>query len=195
MGVWCWFLVLFLWYQCCYVPGWLWSSLKFCPGTSLFPHFVTFLWPAGFVFIHSTLFAQMPVQGQNQKMICCLCCASGPIVAEFRLERRGYVPGEPIHLFADIRNNSNRKMDRSYIDLRMVSRSRSWKKVELMTFYDGEGWYSVCRYVHGYLEAVLLLPNWSVSYCIRRISLCSNFSDTAVWQWESFPTITCIYTC
>ena len=69
------------------------------------------------------------------------------------------------------------------------------KKVELMTFYDREGWYSVCRYVHGYLEAVLLLPNWSVSYCIRRISLCSNFSDTAVWQWESFPTITYIYTC
>ena len=65
------------------------------------------------------------MQGQNQKMICCLCCATGPIVAEFRLERRGYVPGEPIRLFADIRNNSNRKMDRSYIDLRMVSCSRS----------------------------------------------------------------------
>eukprot|EP00916_Digyalum_oweni_P011297 GHVL01018824.1.p1 GENE.GHVL01018824.1~~GHVL01018824.1.p1 ORF type:complete len:423 (-),score=14.79 GHVL01018824.1:325-1593(-) len=65
--------------------------------------------------------AQMPVQSQNQKTLCCWCCASGPITAEFRLERRGYVPGEPISLFADIRNNSNRKMDKSYIDLRMVT--------------------------------------------------------------------------
>ena len=118
--------------------SWLIVELpKILSWNQLVPHFVTFLWPAGFVFIHSTLFAQMPVQGQNQKMICCLCCASGPIVAEFHLERRGYVPGEPIHLFADIRNNSNRKMDRSYIDLRMVSCSRSWKKWNWWHFMTG----------------------------------------------------------
>ena len=79
---------------------------------------------------HPTPFAQMPVQGQNEKMICCLCCATGPIVAEFRLERRGYVPGEPIRLFADIRNNSNRKMDCSYVDLRMVSCSETRTKMQ-----------------------------------------------------------------
>ncbi|XP_076472508.1 arrestin domain-containing protein 3-like [Babylonia areolata] len=78
--------------------------------------------------------AQMPVEGHNQKMICCLCCASGPIVATFRLERRGYVPGEAIALFADIENNSNRQMDRSYVELSMIttfhatSKSRSSSK-------------------------------------------------------------------
>ncbi|KAK7473588.1 hypothetical protein BaRGS_00035191 [Batillaria attramentaria] len=75
----------------------------------------------------------MPVQGQNQKMICCLCCASGPIVAEFRLERRGYVPGEAISLFADIRNNSNRRMDRSYIDLRMITMFHATSKSRTVT--------------------------------------------------------------
>lgn len=65
--------------------------------------------------------SQAPVQGQNQKMICCLCCATGPIVAEFNLERRGYVPGEAISLYANIRNNSDRVMDKSYVDLRMIT--------------------------------------------------------------------------
>ncbi|KAL8602260.1 hypothetical protein ACOMHN_022773 [Nucella lapillus] len=64
---------------------------------------------------------QAPVQGHSEKMICCLCCASGPIVAEFRLERRGYVPGEAISLFADVINNSNRVMDKSYVDLKMIT--------------------------------------------------------------------------
>ncbi|XP_025077865.1 uncharacterized protein LOC112554340 [Pomacea canaliculata] len=65
--------------------------------------------------------AVMPVESVNQKTLCCLCCASGPITASFHLERRGYVPGEAIKLYADIRNNSNRKMDKSYVDLRMIT--------------------------------------------------------------------------
>lgn len=68
----------------------------------------------------------MPVDGYNQKTICCLCFASGPITASFHLERRGYVPGEAIKLLADIRNNSNRKMEKSYIDLRMVRHAVSY---------------------------------------------------------------------
>ncbi|XP_025076865.1 arrestin domain-containing protein 3-like isoform X2 [Pomacea canaliculata] len=64
--------------------------------------------------------AVIPVEGVNQKTLCCLCCASGPISASFHLERRGYVPGEPIKLLANIKNKSNQKMDKSFVDLRMT---------------------------------------------------------------------------
>lgn len=61
------------------------------------------------------------MQGSNQKHLCCLCCKSGPITAAFSIERQGYVPGEGIKLYADISNGASRKMDKSYVDLKMVS--------------------------------------------------------------------------
>ncbi|BFZ02476.1 hypothetical protein BsWGS_05515 [Bradybaena similaris] len=60
------------------------------------------------------------IQGANQKTLCCWCCKSGPIHATFYVDRAGYVPGEAIQLFATINNGSNRKMDKSYVDLKMV---------------------------------------------------------------------------
>ncbi|KAK7115750.1 hypothetical protein V1264_001566 [Littorina saxatilis] len=79
---------------------------------------------------------QIPVQGKNEKKLCCLCCASGPITAEFRLERRGYVPGEPISLFADIQNDSNRRVDKSYIDLKMVTMYHATRKSQQGRMYQ-----------------------------------------------------------
>ncbi|KAH9523028.1 Arrestin domain-containing protein 3 [Bulinus truncatus] len=57
----------------------------------------------------------------KQKHLCCLCCKSGPIQATFHIDRSGYVPGEAIKLFAEISNGSSRKMDKSYVNLRMVT--------------------------------------------------------------------------
>lgn len=69
---------------------------------------------------------QMTVQGQNQKTLCCLCCASGPLSAEFSLQRRGYVPGEAVPLSAHIENSSNRLISKSHVDLKMVRRRACW---------------------------------------------------------------------
>ena len=64
---------------------------------------------------------QQPLQGDNSKFLCCLCCKTGPISAIFRIDRTGYVPGDTILLNAEISNNSNRTMNNSKVRLVMVS--------------------------------------------------------------------------
>ncbi|KAJ8304579.1 hypothetical protein KUTeg_018162, partial [Tegillarca granosa] len=60
-----------------------------------------------------------PAQMQESKMICCLCCATGPVTAVFRIDRKGYVPGETILLNAEIQNQSNRRIYNTEVKLRM----------------------------------------------------------------------------
>ncbi|KAH9523027.1 hypothetical protein Btru_065541 [Bulinus truncatus] len=55
----------------------------------------------------------------KHKYVCCLCCKSGPIQATFHIDRSGYVPGEAIKLFAEIINDSSRKISKSYVSLQM----------------------------------------------------------------------------
>ncbi|XP_033749585.1 arrestin domain-containing protein 3-like [Pecten maximus] len=61
----------------------------------------------------------MPAQLQDSKMICCLCCATGPVTAVFRIDRSGYVPGEAIVINAEIVNNSDRSISSSRVKLIM----------------------------------------------------------------------------
>ncbi|KAK3096667.1 hypothetical protein FSP39_002241 [Pinctada imbricata] len=61
--------------------------------------------------------AMQPNQMNESKMICCLCCATGPVTAQFRIERRGYVPGEGVRIFAEIRNDSDRPILKSKVKL------------------------------------------------------------------------------
>ncbi|KAK6180269.1 hypothetical protein SNE40_012456 [Patella caerulea] len=56
----------------------------------------------------------------GQKMLCCLCCKSGPISAVLRLGRLGYVPGEAIPITGEIINGSRRKIDSSFADIKMI---------------------------------------------------------------------------
>ncbi|KAG7481301.1 hypothetical protein MATL_G00065270 [Megalops atlanticus] len=51
-----------------------------------------------------------PLASANEKMLCFLCCASGPISMNVRLERKGYVPGEKIKIMADFENGSARTL-------------------------------------------------------------------------------------
>ncbi|PVD19277.1 hypothetical protein C0Q70_19763 [Pomacea canaliculata] len=82
----------------------------------------------GILNLNSEPNASMTVQGQNQKTLCCLCCASGPLSAEFSLQRRGYVPGEAVPLSAHIENSSNRLISKSHVDLKMISTFHSTTK-------------------------------------------------------------------
>eukprot|EP00057_Strongylocentrotus_purpuratus_P028996 XP_011683470.1 PREDICTED: arrestin domain-containing protein 3 isoform X1 [Strongylocentrotus purpuratus] len=50
----------------------------------------------------------VPPSHQIEKTVCCLCCASGPIVVHGLLDKRGYVPGEHIFVSLDLQNNSSR---------------------------------------------------------------------------------------
>ncbi|KAK0043382.1 arrestin domain-containing protein 3 [Biomphalaria pfeifferi] len=76
--------------------------------------------------------ASRSLQETKQKHLCCLCCKSGPIQATFRLDRAGYVPGEAILINAEISNASSRKMDKSYVNLRMVTIFRATTKIKMI---------------------------------------------------------------
>ena len=57
----------------------------------------------------------------DQKVMCCLCCASDPIIASLTIDRQGFVPGEVIVFNSDIDNQSDRMMSCSKARLIMVS--------------------------------------------------------------------------
>ena len=52
----------------------------------------------------------MPCQSQDEKTVCCLCCASGPIKASAQIDKGGYVPGETIWVSGFVENNSSREI-------------------------------------------------------------------------------------
>ena len=66
-------------------------------------------------------------KGEDQKMLCCLCCASGPITAEFTIDRSGYVPGEFITISGEVDNFSNKHMSSTSVELRMVGCLAFWR--------------------------------------------------------------------
>ncbi|KAJ8380578.1 hypothetical protein SKAU_G00013560 [Synaphobranchus kaupii] len=51
-----------------------------------------------------------PLSASNNKEVGCLCCTSGPVSMRVQLERKGYVPGEMIHIIADFENASSRTL-------------------------------------------------------------------------------------
>nr|XP_039251906.1 arrestin domain-containing protein 3-like [Styela clava] len=51
-----------------------------------------------------------PSGNSDTKTLCCWCCTSGPIEAEFHTDRSGYVPGEYILINAAITNSSYSKV-------------------------------------------------------------------------------------
>ncbi|ELU04845.1 hypothetical protein CAPTEDRAFT_173828 [Capitella teleta] len=72
--------------------------------------------------------ALAPQSGTNSKTLCCLCCESGPITAQFHIDRCGYVPGEFIVLSGEVSNHTNRTMDDNRVELRMYMTFRATTK-------------------------------------------------------------------
>jgi hypothetical protein len=51
-----------------------------------------------------------PVRQEVQKRICCLCCASGPIVMTVAVPKTGFCIGEPFQLHTSLENGSSRRL-------------------------------------------------------------------------------------
>ena len=49
-----------------------------------------------------------PLSSSNEKTLCCLCCASGPLSLSVQTDRGGYCPGESIAISTEGENHSNR---------------------------------------------------------------------------------------
>ncbi|KAK3775100.1 hypothetical protein RRG08_048310 [Elysia crispata] len=75
----------------------------------------------GILDLNADLSNSQRVQGVKVKHLCCLCCKSGPISVSFHLDQKGFVPGETIRPTAEISNGSSRKIDKSYVELKMIT--------------------------------------------------------------------------
>ena len=51
-----------------------------------------------------------PLSSSNEKTLCCLWCASGPISLSVSIDRGGYCPGESIAISTAAENHSNRRI-------------------------------------------------------------------------------------
>ncbi|XP_059825304.1 arrestin domain-containing protein 3-like isoform X1 [Hypanus sabinus] len=82
-----------------------------------------------------------PLSVMDEKTICCCCCASGPVMLNAKIDRRGYVPGETIQVFAEIENHSSRKVNPTAAIYKTITyHAKSKKKLssELVTKIQGE---------------------------------------------------------
>jgi len=51
-----------------------------------------------------------PIEQTGEKIVCCWCCASGPIVTEMRMPKTGFLPGELIPVIVKVTNGSSRSI-------------------------------------------------------------------------------------
>ncbi|XP_056021613.1 arrestin domain-containing protein 3-like isoform X2 [Ostrea edulis] len=70
--------------------------------------------------VNNDLRLQQSADANNEIMLCCLCCKSGPISATLFLETIGFVPGEGIPIHVEIENRSGRKISAASVTLLML---------------------------------------------------------------------------
>ena len=61
------------------------------------------------------------LSSSNEKTLCCLCCASGPISLSVTTDRAGYCPGESIAISTEAENHSNRRVTSARATLRRIA--------------------------------------------------------------------------
>lgn len=71
---------------------------------------------------HGFFCFQNPIQLQDEKTICCWCCADGPISMDVYLERGVFVLGETMKLKIDVENSSNESLQQMKVEVTNVSR-------------------------------------------------------------------------
>ena len=67
-------------------------------------------------------YLQTPMRGEGTTdLSCCCCCITGNVRAIFRINKRGFVPGENILVFAQVHNESNTTVSQTKVALKQVS--------------------------------------------------------------------------
>lgn len=59
---------------------------------------------------------------QDEKTICCWCCADGPITMDVYIERGAFVLGEVMKLRIEVENTSNQSLEQMKVKLKNVSK-------------------------------------------------------------------------
>ena len=81
-----------------------------------------------------------PLSSSNEKTVCCLCCASGPISLSVTIDRAGYCPGESIAISTVAENHSSRKITAVRATLKqMVSYYGKFERESISGFHHHHG--------------------------------------------------------
>lgn len=75
------------------------------------------------LYLNVFTFLKNPIQLQDEKTICCWCCADGPVTMDVYLERGVFALGEVIKIKVDVENNANVSVEQMKVELKNVSRS------------------------------------------------------------------------
>ena len=106
--------------RCCVTLGlWQWCEISFT-GWQVWHENLPWIIVFWFLNKISFLFTQEPLQGHETQEVSCCCCVSGDVEAQFTLGKQGYVPGENIHIQAEIHNRSNTETNGSSCTLLQV---------------------------------------------------------------------------
>jgi len=68
----------------------------------------------------NTHYLTTPLSSSNEKTLCCLCCASGPISLSVITDRGGYCPGESIAISTEAENHSNKSVTTIQASLKQI---------------------------------------------------------------------------
>ena len=81
------------------------------------------------------------LSSSNEKTLCCLCCASGPISLSVKTDRGGYCPGESIAISTEAENHSSRRINsvRATLKQTVVYYARGHRHVENKVIQRIEG--------------------------------------------------------
>lgn len=92
-----------------------------------------------------------PLSSSNEKTVCCLCCASGPVTLTVSTDRGGYCSGESICINVEAENHSKR---------RIIGIQASLKQT--VVFYGNPEW-------HGLFRSIVLSRLPSRTYKMNKI--------------------------
>ena len=83
------------------------------------------------------------LSSSNEKTLCCLCCASGPLTLSAKTDRGGYCPGESIAISTEAENHSNRRVTSVRATLKRIvvyyASGRSYPISKIIQRIEGPG--------------------------------------------------------
>jgi len=71
----------------------------------------------------------------NEKVVCCFCCASGPLGFNFKVPKKGYVPGERVPFHFSMFNHSNRTVVLTSVSVIQVRYSAVFSRLRFPSFF------------------------------------------------------------
>ncbi|CAG9831706.1 unnamed protein product [Diabrotica balteata] len=119
-----------------------------------------------------------PVNYQDEKTICCMCCASDPITMDVFLEKEAFVVGEVANIKVEVTNMSNESISELNLTLKMTIESKTTSprthhkydnELIALTSATGVGAHGQRTYTFDFqIPHNAMIPNFAGSYLFKQ---------------------------